>query len=262
MPPEEKAGPGGLARAKRIYDQYSTLTVGNSKHIVSQIAEWVEPSKTRLVYSGPFPDDEADRPVARALDAAGPKRLLLIGRITDQKRQEDAVRALGNLVRRGWHARLTLLGTPYGGYELKLDKLAAEEGVRDRIEMPGYIDNPRGLYESAHVNLNCTFAEPLGRTILEGMAFGTPTVAARGGGTPEVIEHGESGLLYEPGDVNGLTENIERMLKAPDEAEAMAVTARAVVLPFFTRSRYVGDMVKVMEESIALGPAPSTRSAR
>jgi glycosyltransferase involved in cell wall biosynthesis len=262
MPTLEEAGPAGAyERARTIFNERSTLCVGNSKHIVSQIETWVGPAKTRLVYSGPFDDSETANAVVRRVTSGPPFRLLMIGRINDQKRQEDAIKALGILVAKGLDADLTLLGKSYGGRDQFLMRLADELGVGDRIQMPGYVPNPRSIYENSHVNLNCTEAEPLGRTILEGMAYGCPTVAANGGGTPEVIEHGVTGLLFRPGDWEALALHIETLLLNPEMASDISSAAQDRVLPFFTRSRYVEDMLQVFEEAMRFGkPAPSPKT--
>lgn len=58
--------------------------------------------------------------------------------------------------------------------------------------------------------------DPLPRTVMEAMAAGRPVVGYRTGGVPEMIVDGETGLLVEPDDVDGLARTIERLAGDPD----------------------------------------------
>lgn len=81
--------------------------------------------------------------------------------------------------------------------------------------------------------------EPFGIVVIEAMASGHTVVASQIGGIPEIIHHGESGLLITPGDIDGLQEAIQLLLDNPDLRERMGQAARrqanafqaAVVVP-------------------------------
>lgn len=66
-------------------------------------------------------------------------------------------------------------------------------------------------------------------SILELFAMGKPAVGSRMGGIPELIEDGERGLLFEPGNPDDLREKIVRLLKDPEGRQRMGRTARAFV---------------------------------
>jgi len=57
--------------------------------------------------------------------------------------------------------------------------------------------------------------------IVEALATQTPVVASRIGGIPELVKHNENGLLFEPGSLNGLTEQLQRLLDEPDLANRL-----------------------------------------
>lgn len=234
-----------------LFGRLATVAIGNSRHITSQVERWIPAERVHLVYSGPFDDEELQRPVVRAAPPGPPFELLLVGRLSPEKRQEEAVRAVKVLLNRGMDVVLTLAGTFQTDYAKQMVALAAELGISDRVRVYEDRANVRPLYECAHVNLNCTLAEPLGRTILEGMAFGCPTVAVAGGGTLEIIRNGENGLLYQAGDVEELAGCIQRLLTSPEDSKTLAAQARASVLPKFTRTRYTSDTLAVFERAMA-----------
>ncbi len=89
------------------------------------------------------------------------------------------------------------------------------------------------------VNVTCygrriPVAELLGLSVLEAMASGTPVIASRVGGVPEVVEHGVTGYLVEPGDTAALREQLAALLERPTLARRLGDNARDAVLERFT----------------------------
>ena len=80
--------------------------------------------------------------------------------------------------------------------------------------------------------------------VLEAMAVGTPVVASRVGGIPEIITHSKNGLLVEPGDTEGLQQSIALMLHS--EAERMKILHTAT-----ERVRQEYDWSKVVLQYLA-----------
>jgi starch synthase len=66
------------------------------------------------------------------------------------------------------------------------------------------------------------------------MACGTPVIASRIGGVPEVVDHGVTGFLVEPGDVHELRDRLEEMTASPASAERIGAAGRERVLDRFT----------------------------
>ena len=71
-------------------------------------------------------------------------------------------------------------------------------------------------------------------TILEAMAASKPVVATRVGAIPNVINHGENGLLVEPRDKDGLRNAIASLLADPDRCHTMGVKAHEWVSRNYT----------------------------
>jgi glycosyltransferase involved in cell wall biosynthesis len=76
--------------------------------------------------------------------------------------------------------------------------------------------------------------ELLGLSVLEAMASGTPVVASRTGGLPEVVRDGETGFLVPPGDVSALHDRLDQLLRDQALARRMGRAARDLVLDRFT----------------------------
>jgi starch synthase len=70
--------------------------------------------------------------------------------------------------------------------------------------------------------------------MLEAMASGTPVVASRVGGVPEIVEHGRTGYLVDPGDTAGLRDHLSAVLANPGLARRLGDNARDLVVERFT----------------------------
>lgn len=125
-------------------------------------------------------------------------------------------------------------------YLAALQEQAHQLGVRERITFDGPVSQQvlaRRLAEGQIV-VAPSLSEGLGRVVLEAMAAGTPVIASRVGGIPELIVDGETGLLVPPDDAVVLATRMRYVLEHPDEAEAMARRARAEASRRFTTEDY------------------------
>jgi glycosyltransferase involved in cell wall biosynthesis len=175
---------------------------------------------------------------------AARRGVLFVGRLTPHKGVDRLIEALPQ------DAELRIVGSaghdrrrPERDYPQLLRRLAAQR----RVEFLGAV--PEGdlssLYRGAQVlalpSVDVTLygrevavSELLGLAGLEAMASGTPVVASRLGGLPEVVEHGVTGFLVEPGDIGELRARIAQILGDRRLAERLGRNARERVLETFT----------------------------
>ena len=85
--------------------------------------------------------------------------------------------------------------------------------------------------------------EPFGMPIIEAMACGLPVVATRGGGIPEIIENGKTGLLVERGDAGTLAEAIVSLIQDQPLRDSIGNAGRQCVLERFTWDRISEDLL-------------------
>ncbi|WP_374651084.1 glycosyltransferase family 4 protein [Dongia sp.] len=94
-----------------------------------------------------------------------------------------------------------------------LEKRAAGAGLAS-CSFLGWVDRPRlrALLASSAIQVVPSLSEPQGVAALEGLAAGTPVIAANVGGLPEMIEPGTNGWLFPPGDAAALKQLLEKAL--------------------------------------------------
>ncbi len=94
----------------------------------------------------------------------------------------------------------------------------------------GWLADPRAMTSQMDVLVCPSLApEPFGLVVLEGMALGVPVIASRHGGVVDIIDEGQDGLLFRPGDAEDLADRILCLLENPAFAERLAAAAKAKV---------------------------------
>jgi glycosyltransferase involved in cell wall biosynthesis len=180
--------------------------------------------------------------------------LLVVGRLSEQKRIDLALRVLAQLRRRR-AVRLWVLGR--GPLETQLRELASELGVAEVVDWLGFCDNPFPLMRNADLFLSTSDYEGLPNALIEAQGLGLPSVATRCPyGPSEIIADGVSGSLVAPGDIEGLAAAAEGWLASPERrATASAAAAQ--------RARTIFDLAVVMpqwERLLAQASSPTQSS--
>jgi sulfoquinovosyltransferase len=149
--------------------------------------------------------------------------MLYCGRLDQAKRIEDILPILEKMP----HARLALVGT--GPQEDELKKLfLANDSVKDRVVFVGQMhgQDVSEAFASADALIMPSDTETLGFVVLESMASGTPVVAAKAGGIPDLIRDGDTSYLIPAGDIDGYVEKLSTLRDDKAAADAMGVRGR------------------------------------
>ena len=149
----------------------------------------------------------------------------------------DAVMGIFDRIRRKVPARLLLVGD---GPELGTAyRMARELGITSMVQSLGAQEEVVPLLSIADLFLLPSAQESFGLAALEAMACEVPVVAARVGGVPEVIEHGVSGFLHAPDELDAMAESSVRLLTDPTLHQRVATAACARVRNEFCAEKIV-----------------------
>jgi D-inositol-3-phosphate glycosyltransferase len=126
-------------------------------------------------------------------------------------------------------AHLLVIGGEDGNSELKKAKrIASNLGIADRVTFLGA--QPQAIlpyyYSAAEVCVLPSRYESFGLVVLEAMACGTPVIASRVGGIPEVVDEGETGFLITPGDEEEIADKIDWLMEDERRRSRMSLQAR------------------------------------
>ena len=134
-------------------------------------------------------------------------------------------------------ARLLLVGDGPDSRRLARER-ARHAGLTRLVELLGEQDDIVPLLSVSDLFLLPSAQESFGLAALEAMACEVPVVASSVGGLPEVIEHGRTGFLHEPDDIDGHGGERSRLLEDPALHARIAAAARSEVA-----SRYCTSVV-------------------
>lgn len=153
-----------------------------------------------------------------------------VAALVPQKDPLTFVRAIGIARARVPELRALMVGE--GSLRSAVHAEVTRLGLDRVVTLTGFRNDVDELLAAGHVATLSSAEEGMGSVLLDAMAFGVPIAATTAGGIPEVITHGETGLLSTPRDATGLAEHIVRLLSDRELAAALAARARARVKEF------------------------------
>ena len=173
---------------------------------------------------------------------AGVPLALAVGRLIEQKDHATLLRAFALVQRDVPEARLAILGS--GPLEAATRSLAAELGLAESVKLPGRTEI-RDWLARANVFVHTSRWEGFGIVLLEAMLASLPVVATRVSAVPEVVADGETGVLVEAGDVDGVARELGALLADPERARRFGAAGLA-------RARADFSVARMVEETLAV----------
>ena len=209
-----------IARADRI----SSV----SRHALSQALELVPSARPRSLVIPNF----ARAPRQQPPPLPWPARVLMLGRMVEQKGFDLGLRAWPAVQASFPEARLVLAGD--GPERQSLESLSVELQISDGVDFAGWVD-PENVYPTFFAStLVCLPSrwEGLPVTAVQASLAGRPLVVTQVGGNAEIVAAEETGLVVPPG-VTEIGEAICQLLSQPDRAQALGQAARQRALQLF-----------------------------
>lgn len=187
-----------LSGAKKIYNSFSTkksfLLSGRCSDVIyNGVVNSVVPVKT----------DMSDRPL----------NILMIGRFNSWKGQDFLVEVIGSLdpsvVSK---IAVKIVGSVFEDqvhFKNKVEDLVVRHGLSGKVEIAPFTKDTTPLYAWSDVVVVPSLKpEPFGLVAIEAMASGRAVIAANHGGLSEIVLHGQTGILFDPGSCEALASAI------------------------------------------------------
>jgi glycosyltransferase involved in cell wall biosynthesis len=138
--------------------------------------------------------------------------LAVIGGIHKAKGHEIAIRALGILRDSGVQAQLQVFGSGTPGDVASVQELVESLSLSDSVEFRGYLENPESEIQSVDIVLAPSLKDSFGRTPIEAILWGKPTIYSNGIGAATFLVDGVSGLEFEAGSPESLAAAVQRLV--------------------------------------------------
>jgi len=151
-------------------------------------------------------------------------RIGVISRLDPGKLVHMTVQAATQILKEFPDARFIIVGD--GTERERLQRMAEELGIAGKMEFPGWRNDVPRLLAGMDVFVFTSTSEGLPVAVLEAQAAMVPTVSTRIGGVPDVITHGDNGLILEETTPKSIAESVLRLLRDPVLARSLAVHGR------------------------------------
>ncbi len=194
---------------------------------ISRYAKEITSGFSKWQFVIPNPVDGKFLSIERPPRSSRPK-VICMGSIDERKRTLFILEACKVL----WEEGLDFEFCVYGGQgwegEYNAKFLTAIQPWIDKgvAKYLGFTENPEIAIAEADIMVSASIEESFGMNVLEAMASGTPVVAPRVGGIPDIVEDGKTGLLFNPLDNAGCADGIRRILQNPDLAHSLSQNGR------------------------------------
>jgi glycosyltransferase involved in cell wall biosynthesis len=210
-----------------------------------------------VVHDG-TPPPSVDVADSRPYDGAF--RIALIGRISPWKGQDVFIRAAAEVRQSFPRAQFYIVGSALFGeenYERQVRDLTGSYGIPDLVTFTGFRSDVLSVIADMDLIVHAsTIGEPFGQVIIEGMAAGKPVIATNGGGVPEIVEDGKTGILVPMRDASAMAEAMKLLIADRGLAADMGALGRKRVLDRFT-IQHTARKIEAIYLSMA-APQPST----
>jgi glycosyltransferase involved in cell wall biosynthesis len=189
---------------------------------------------------------------------AGAPVISCAARLFRGKGQDVVIRAVSALRPEFPELRLLVIGKDdrqamRDSFTAELKALARDLGVTDNVIFTGQRSDMPALLASSDIFALPSDEEPFGLVFAEAMAMKRPVIALSNGGTLEVVEHGQDGLLSAPKDLDGLVANLRTLLLDSALRDRMGEHGRRRVEALFGADRLAADTARVYAMVAAAG---------
>jgi glycosyltransferase involved in cell wall biosynthesis len=176
----------------------------------------------------------------------------LFGRLEHNKGQHLLLKAIAQLKQQGVTTHALIVGHEMqAGYTDELRQLANKLGIAAQIKFAGFTPEPQRLMQACDCVLLASYEETFGLVLPEAMRAGVAVIGSNAGGVPEIIQHGVTGLLFEPKNVANLAAQLAAL--ATDDAlkSRLASTGRQFADAQFNNELHFSRLQSIFDELVS-----------
>lgn len=206
---------------EKLLNRFTTFWIANSQAAKNRAVECEEkpPERIYVIYQGLEVNSRSSPPHPEKNVSDLPKsspqlfRIAYVANIREGKGHGFFLEALKTLIQKYPQIRVEFIGKDLS--HGRILQLTHEYGLEKFVKFSGFQEDIRSYLHHGRFDLMIlpSFSESFPTSLLEGMMEGIPVAASKVGGVPEMIEHGRTGWLFEPGNHAQLQEAIETLLK-------------------------------------------------
>ncbi len=180
----------------------------------------------------------------------------LVGRIDPGKGQREMIQALPKIISEFPQVKLVLVGQETFGehqsFAQELKSMAENLKVADKIIWAGFQTQMPEVLRALDIFVMPSYQENFANILLEAMAMQLPIISTNSGGTPEILDFGNCGLLVPPRQAEPLAEAVLNYLRNPELKEKMACAARKRAEKVYALDVVLDQLEELYYESLGI----------
>jgi len=238
----------------RVLAALARAIIANS-HAVGRRLAAVAPGKVRCIHNGVdlalFSPRDPNPALRRSLDLPENGSVVVsVGRFVPFKGFDHLLEAARIVKQSQPGVHWVLVGD--GELRATLQERCRSLGLEPHVHFTGWRHDVPDILALGDLFVLPSLWEHFGRVVIEAMAMAKPVVATDAGGIPEIVRHGETGLLVPPARPQALAESVLALLSAPERAAGMGLAGRRLAETEFSLRRHV-QAVEVLYRELLEG---------
>ena len=184
-------------------------------------------------------------------------KFLTVGRLTEKKGQEYAIKALSKIDENGTSFQYTIAGQ--GPQQEHLKALVSHLGLQDKVNFTGAVSRDRAieLYAQSHIFILTSITaedgdqEGIPVVLMEAQACGLPVISTFHTGIPEVVKDGKSGFLVPEKNIDQLAEKLDSLISSASQWAELGSAGKDIVHKDFNNEKLSEKLVKLLTDLCA-----------
>ncbi len=172
----------------------------------------------------------------------------IAARLSPVKDIPTLLRAMKKACEKNSHLKLLLAGD--GEDREKLENMAKELGIADRVCFAGWLGDINSFYNAIDINLLTSLSETFPYSLTEGTRMHRATIASNVGGVPVLIDDGVNGLIFQPGNADQLAQHLLTLTEDKELREAFGERIYEKASREFSIDRMVEHQLEIYESII------------
>lgn len=230
-----------------------TITEKLKQDVLKKIP--VDAHRVQRLYYGvpaPSPITEKDRLDFLSISSSSDFNIGVFSRMEHQKGQHLVIEALHLLTAKGVFPKLYLAGnTSNEAYVKSLKEKVATYGLEKQVTFKGFLKEPQKAMQCLDVYLLPSRSEAFGLVLAEAMRCGVAVMGVHAGGVPEIIEHEQTGMLFEWDNPDQLAGQLEWLMMHPDIRKKMAAQGKAKADREYDENIHFDKLLSILSETPA-----------
>jgi glycosyltransferase involved in cell wall biosynthesis len=191
-----------------------------------------------------------DKNRIKAKNYLNQKTILSVSNLITLKGIDFNLKAFALLIGKYSNLKYQIIGD--GPEKNRLIKLATDLGINERVEFLGRLDHKEVIKYMTKADIFSlpSWNEGFGVVYIEAMAQGKPVIGCRREGIEDFVEHGKTGMLVQPKNIDSLVKAIDYLLSNADKAQDIGERAQRFILKNYTWEKNAEKTIKVYCEVI------------